>query len=384
IELYNPGSSPVNLAGWVLRSTDNTPNIALTGTLPAGGYFLLERGSTLTDDTTVSDIAADQIYTSNALTNTGENLQLFDPSNRLIDTANSNGGTWPAGSSATFGSMERRIGMVDSDTAWITNTGVVRNGLNANGNPINGTPKNANWANLVTPTASAAPTHTRTPTRVPTHTVAPTLPPQPLVAINEFVPRPGHDWNNDGAVNTGDEFIEIINHGTISVNLSGYSLDDEVNLGSSPYTLPSVTLDPGERIAFYGSQSNLLLSDGGDGVRLLRPNGELIDAFNYTVVNYPDQSFCRLPDNGGLDDWNRNCFPTPGLRNSLGGIAPSPVGGEDQPACPIADTLPIDFFIAECEPFGHNIWNRHYWDEFGWYGEQDLPKPPGKWDVFVD
>ncbi|MCI0610803.1 MAG: lamin tail domain-containing protein, partial [Anaerolineae bacterium] len=55
IELYNPGASPVNLAGWVLKSPDGTPTIALTGTIPADGFFLLER----TDDTTVSDIAAD-------------------------------------------------------------------------------------------------------------------------------------------------------------------------------------------------------------------------------------------------------------------------------------------------------------------------------------
>ena len=244
-------------------------------------------------------------------------------------------------------------------------------------------PASTSTDNSVTYAPVLTPTRTPTPRPTATRTAAPPPPPQ-LVAINEFVPRPGHDWNNDGAVNTGDEFIEILNHGTISVNLSGYTLDDEVNIGSSPYTLPSVTLDPGERIVFYGSQTNLLLSDGGDGVRMLRPNGELIDAFNYTVVNHPDQSFCRLPDNGGLDDWNRNCFPTPGLRNSLGGNAPSPVGGEDQPSCPIADTLPIDFFIAECEAFGHNIWNRTYWDETGWYGEQELPKPPGKRDDFVD
>lgn len=281
--------------------------------------------------------------------------------------------------------MERRANIADSDTAWITNTGVVRNGLDANGNPINGTPKQSNWAITVTATPSATPTRTRTPTGAPTQTRTPApAPPPQLVAINEFVPRPGHDWNNDGVVNTGDEYIEILNHGTVSVNLSGYSLDDEVNVGSSPYSLPSITLDPGERIVFYGSQTNLLLSDGGDGVRLLKPNGQLMDAFNYTVVYFPDQSFCRLPDNGGLDDWNQNCFPTPGLRNNLGGNVPSPAGAEDEPSCPIADTLPLGFFLAECDPFGHNIWSRPYWDDTGWFGDKDLPESPGKWDVFVD
>jgi hypothetical protein len=100
----------------------------------------------------------------------------------------------------------------------------------------------------------------------------------------------------------------------VDVDLSGYSLDDEI--GSSPYRLPSVTLKPGERIVFYGSETGLLLSDGGDGVRLLKPNGQLADAYNYFVVRFPDQSYCRLPDNGGLDDW-KVLFPNARLRDSL-------------------------------------------------------------------
>ena len=219
----------------------------------------------------------------------------------------------------------------------------------------------------------------RTPTPVPT-----ALPPPPLLVINEFVPRPGHDWNNDGIVNVEDEYIEILNHGVVNVNLSGYSLDDEVNIGSTPYRLPSLTLRPGERIVFYGSETGLLLSDGGDGVRLLRPNGQLMDAYNYFVVGYPDQSFCRLPDNGGADDWNQNCYPTPGLQNSLSSAPRPTIGDLEELFCPIADTLPEDFARAECDPYGHDIWRAEYWDRTGWYGEKVLPGLDGRWPVFAD
>ncbi len=380
IELYNPGATTVSLAGWVLKAVDGTPTINLPNdSIPPGGYYLLER----TDDTTISNITADFIY-SGDLGNSNEILQLFNPTNQLIDTANSNSGTWPAGSSSIYGSMERRGAVPDSDTAWITNTGVVKNGLAANGTPINGTPKSANWATMVTATPSATPTRTRTPTSQPTASRTPTSVPAQLVAINEFVPRPGRDWNNDGLINTGDEFIELINHGTISVNISGWTLDDEANTGSDPYVLTSRVLQPGERIVLYASVTGLLLSDGGDGVRLLKPNGGLVDAFNYTVVNYPDQSFCRLPDNGGLDDWNRNCYPTPGMPNSLGSAPGGSASDADGALCPIADTLPLEFFLAECAPFGNNIWSRFYWDNTGWYGEMNLPNVDGKWDVFVD
>ncbi|MBN2118052.1 MAG: lamin tail domain-containing protein [Anaerolineales bacterium] len=225
-------------------------------------------------------------------------------------------------------------------------------------------------------TATPTPFRTRTPTPVP---------PPPLVAINEFVPRPGHDWNHDGFINTGDEYIEILNHGVIDVNLSGYSLDDEVNIGSDPYRLPAVTIKPGERKVFFGSETGLLLSDGGDGVRLLKPNGQLADAYNYSVVRFPDQSYCRLPDNGGLDDWNEYCFPTPGLQNSLSeSTVNPPTGSAEEPLCPISDTLPDDFVFAECPPFGHNIWNPAYWDRNGWFDQKSLPGLPGKWPVFAD
>ena len=378
IELYNPSANLVDLTGWTLKAGDGSPSIALVGSIPSGGYFLLER----TDDMTVSDIPADQIYTGD-MSNSGEILRLYDPSNVVVDSANLNGGGWPAGSSTTRGSMERRGTITDSDTAWITNTGVVANGLDANSDNIKGTPKQANWALTVTATPSPVPTVYKTST--PSY-YGQLPPPPPLVAINEFVPRPGRDWNNDGFINTGDEYIELINHGVIDVNLSGYRLDDEANVGSEPYRLPSITLKPGERIVFYGSETGLLLSDGGDGVRLLKSNGQLADAYNYFVVKFPDQSFCRLPDNGGLDDWNTNCYPTPGLRNSLSGsLLGAPVqNGVDEPLCPIADTLPVGFVIAECDAFGHNIWSRYYWDEFGWYDEVLLPTVKGKWDIYAD
>jgi hypothetical protein len=223
-------------------------------------------------------------------------------------------------------------------------------------------------------------TNTIYPTLVPT-----ALPPPPLLALNEFVPRPGHDWNNDGVVNVGDEYIEVLNHGVVNVNLSGYSLDDEVNVGSEPYRLPALTLRPGERHVFYGSETGLLLGDGGDGVRLLKPNGQLADAYNYSVVERPDQSYCRLPDNGGADDWNQNCYPTPGLQNSLNeGKTTTANNPSKELYCPISDTLPADFALAECEPFGNEIWRPEFWDRTGWYGDQYLPGINMKWPVFAN
>ena len=87
IELYNNTSSPIDLSGWKLVAEDGTPKIILSGIISSHDFYLLER----TDDTTISSIAAHQIYTG-ALGNQGENLKLFDDQNNLIDEVNCSSG----------------------------------------------------------------------------------------------------------------------------------------------------------------------------------------------------------------------------------------------------------------------------------------------------
>ncbi|MCX6759009.1 MAG: lamin tail domain-containing protein [Candidatus Nealsonbacteria bacterium] len=102
IELYNNTESPINLDNWQLVSQDGTPKINLSGTIPANGFYLLER----TDDTTVPNVPADQIYTG-ALGNSGETLELYDNFGNLIDRVDDSSG-WSAGDNSTKQIMERK------------------------------------------------------------------------------------------------------------------------------------------------------------------------------------------------------------------------------------------------------------------------------------
>lgn len=353
IELYNPGTASINITGWTL-SSGSSFSITLAGAIPAGGYFLLER----TDNDTVKDIAADQIF-SGSLTNTGMALQLKATSGSVIDTANNSGGAWPAGNATTRCSMERRPGTNYPDTSiyWITNSGVLKNGKDASDNDICGTPRNINWANYVTPTPTSVgptrtPTKTRTPTPIPAAKIS-------QVIINEFMPHPRSDWNNDGQVDSGDEFIELMNVGNASINLQGWRLDDQ-NGDSSPYTLGSVDLAPGARLVFFASQTGLLLSNRSDSVRVLKANGSISDAYTYTTVPVPDQSWCRLPD--GKPTWVFGCQPTLAQTNQL---AETVYRAEvDLPAVCESPNLPTSIYLAECLPSGLDAWSRRLWDGF--------------------
>jgi phosphatidylserine/phosphatidylglycerophosphate/cardiolipin synthase-like enzyme len=117
IELYNNTGGAINLGGWTLGAGDGTPSIALSGTIPAGGRFLLERD---TDDA-VPGVAADQIY-AGALNNDGENLVLRDNASTVIDEVNCSV-SWFAGHDAGRVPMVRVAASVDGSQAqnWTHN-----------------------------------------------------------------------------------------------------------------------------------------------------------------------------------------------------------------------------------------------------------------------
>jgi len=287
IELHNTTGSTIDLTGWHLTDGGDL-QIALAGSIAPYGFFLLER----TDDQTISDLPADLIY-GGTLSNSGEQLTLLDPGNRLIDSANGDGGGWPAGEAASRASMERRGGD-DRAGHWGTFTGYGGRGLDAHGRAIPGTPGALNSVLVPTPT----------PTWVPGRLV-----------INEVLIRPHYDWEDRGGVTTADEFIEIYNHGPGPVWLRGWLLDDVSGSGSRPYALPGITIEPDGFAVFFRARTHIALNDGGDSVRLLSPDGHLVDKIQYLRVRAYNLAYGRLPD--GSSSLVYGLWPTPGRANVL-------------------------------------------------------------------
>lgn len=161
IELYNPTEDAVDLTGWALAFGETVIRLGAVeddtlairrSTIAAGGYLVLER----TDDETISDIEADVLY-KGGLSNDGVVIELRNAAGEVVDRVDLTEDGWPGGTPGggepPYASMER-VDPLGDVTEWASNDGWIRNGTDANGDPLNGTP---GWENSVRVVALAAP-----------------------------------------------------------------------------------------------------------------------------------------------------------------------------------------------------------------------------------
>lgn len=128
-----------------------------------------------------------------------------------------------------------------------------------------------------------------------------------FVKINEVYPDPSMDINEDGSVDQLDEFIELFNTGTASVNLSGWTISD----ATTRYTFDDVMINGKEHLLVARNLSNIKLGIS-DTISLECQNGTLSDIFEFQG-NTKGTSHQRLPD--GANRWSRTTRPTPGHDN---------------------------------------------------------------------
>jgi hypothetical protein len=163
--------------------------------------------------------------------------------------------------------------------------------------------------------------------------------------LNEILADPASDWDGDGSVGSrADEWVEVINAGSSSIDLSDYRLGDLSGGYEWRYGFNG-SLAPGEVVLVYGSAAQvwqsehgfsavgLSLNNAGDTVFLYR-----IDAADTTVVDSyayqthevaDDRSAGRTspapgewvifdalnPYTGDNPPLGNGCVPTPALAN---------------------------------------------------------------------
>ena len=266
LELYNPNDAEIDLTGWRLEALDGSPKIELTGTIAPGAYFLLER----TDDDTIAEITADQIY-SGALGNNGEWLKLYDNQNNLIDEINAAAG-WPAGDNTTKQTLERA-----ADLSWQTSQ-------SSSGTPKTQNSQSSNNSGLIGNDDSQ--TSTTTPT---TNEATSQTPPAGAavkkgdIIFNEIFPNPSGPDNQN-------EFIEIKNISPSPVDLTNWQIK---TAAGQIFTLPSLMMTPQSIVVFYRLQTNLALNNLKEKLKLYTDTNLLIDGAEYKSSAPENQSYQR-------------------------------------------------------------------------------------------
>jgi len=251
IELYNNTEGPIDLDGWQLVTQDGTPKINLSGTIPANGFYLLER----TDDTTVPNVPADRIY-SGALENAGETLELYDNFGNLIDRLDDSGG-WSAGDNSTKQTMERK-----TDGNWQTSQ-----------NP-EGTPKDKN--SIVIQAEPQPKTEPEKPAvEEPTIEVGLQQTYPTGIVFNEILPSPeGPDAE--------EEWLEIFNQNDSEISLANWKISDTIGVIKT-YTFPEETkILPERYLVLARPVSKITLNNEGDGLKIIQPDGKTADYVEYT------------------------------------------------------------------------------------------------------
>ena len=302
VELHNGGPTTINLSGWQIRDAlEHSYGLCADAIDP--GEFLLCSGSF-------------------SLNNSGDTVKLVDRNGSVIDTYSYGNTRYDVPWSRT----------VDGGGVWTETYPASPGGPNL---PATDTP---------------TPTVTLTPTPTPTATAYPLG-----VMLNEFLPSPKEvDWNRNGTADLNDEWIELHNGSDQAVDLGGWMLDDEpenagaATEGSTPYVIPAGTvMQPRGFLVFYRSTTGVVLNNNGDEVRLLGPDGALLDGLSYGSVA-GDVSYSRTVDGSGT--WTSGYPPSPGAPNLPAADTPTPTVTLTPTPTPTATPYPLGVMLNEFLP----------------------------------
>lgn len=121
------------------------------------------------------------------------------------------------------------------------------------------------------------------------------------IVISELLPNPAGSDDN--------EWIEIYNSGSESIDLAGLILGDN---STKRFTLNEISLGANSYLVLYKETTGISLNNGGDAVRLYDPNENLLYAVEYFDSAIDDRSYAK---NGSEFVWTRQ--PTPGSANQF-------------------------------------------------------------------
>lgn len=126
------------------------------------------------------------------------------------------------------------------------------------------------------------------------------------VEITELLPNPASPQTD-----SKDEYIELYNPSSETINLSGYKLQTGATFNHS-YTFKDQTIGPVQYKAFYVTETKATLTNSGGKVRLLFPDGSMSsETEQYSTADDGD----AWAWDGAVWQWTTT--PTPGSQNNI-------------------------------------------------------------------
>ena len=124
------------------------------------------------------------------------------------------------------------------------------------------------------------------------------------------------------AADTYDDWIEIYNASTETVDLDGYYMTDDLEDPTKNLIDGSLTVEPGGFLILIANGSvelgpqymSFKLSAGGEELGLYSPGGTLIDSIRFGQQE-TDFSLARAVDGSVKDGWEYVLYGTPGTSN---------------------------------------------------------------------
>ena len=248
VELFNAGTSSIDLSGCVLCDSRETGCRSVTGTIPAGGWLFSD------------------LFTAIFLNNDADSAILKNLDNETVDRVDYIAVFAPKKSQA----LARRTDGADADLSsdWVVTTSLTPGTANIITAPV--VPVSGGGGSV--PTVAVNPMPTTSPT---TSNAAYRL------IINEILPNPAGSDNEA-------EFIEIINLGGETADLNGWKISDGVkSFGLSGSLAP-------EGLTFWlRSKTGISLNNTSkEEVKIISPQGEVVDKITYDSAP-EDESYAR-------------------------------------------------------------------------------------------
>jgi len=305
VELYNNTLVSIDLSNWWLEDGGESKTV-LTGTIATQGFKIIENPS-------------------GNLNNAGDLIILFSNSGKEIDRLTY--GTWDDGN------------VSDNASAPEDPLSLIRK--------VDGQDSNNDYYDFVLTSTITKGSNNIISTVTADGEVVEQLLSSSKIKINEIMPNPtGSD--------SDDEFIELKNEGSETVNLTGWFLGDST---SSKYKITQGSIKPNGFIVFKRSMTGIALNNtGGDEVKLYSSSGSLVDSVKYSSSAGEDESYSRQDDGG----WAWTIKITPGQLNIIAGKSVAPIISIDVDT-EVAVGEPVVFDASDTiDPDGENMvfeWN---------------------------